>query len=240
MQEYLKDLVQFLLASAEHWAVLVTGGIVIALLWLWSALKQRPLPRRLVLGLAAAFLVFAFFNAWREQYQRSHPGLSLEIDSVMVGYEDQSPESSKWLIIASVANNGSPSVADQWKLSVLAPGWNHEASQPFSLIAPNEPVRFNYEEGDSLVYSQDDALYGKTMPQPLATGSKQTGLLMFLFPGLSKSVVTQKGTIVTLECRDVASNRIKTTRTLQGVIFKHPGYYPGTKPPTYEKQKNKN
>lgn len=67
----LKELRIFLWAILTNWASLCTGGVVIALIWFWSTLKQLAVPRNVGLGVAAGFLVIAIFNAWREQYHMS-------------------------------------------------------------------------------------------------------------------------------------------------------------------------
>ena len=67
--ELLRDIVIFLWAVLNNWAGYCTGGVIVALLWFWSTLRQRTLPTKLGLLLAVGFLIVAVFNAWRAQKQ---------------------------------------------------------------------------------------------------------------------------------------------------------------------------
>jgi hypothetical protein len=66
--DYLRDMVLFLWSVLNNWAGYATGGVIVALVWLWSTLRQKPPSRNVGIGLAIFFLFFAFFNAWRDQY----------------------------------------------------------------------------------------------------------------------------------------------------------------------------
>lgn len=60
--------VAFLKAVVRHWVSLVTGGIVIALLWLWQGFGH--IIPRLVYGVVAVGAVLvASYRAWRDQYR---------------------------------------------------------------------------------------------------------------------------------------------------------------------------
>jgi len=52
---------------------------VVALVALWTTLRQKPIPRKLGVVLAILFLFLAFFHAWRKQLN-SKRGLSSDID----------------------------------------------------------------------------------------------------------------------------------------------------------------
>src|SRR2546421_9728950 len=71
MANYLSDWLVFLWAVLNNWAGYVTGGIIVALVttW-WNVLKNKPIPRRVLIGLTTVFLVLGVFNAWRAQLQR--------------------------------------------------------------------------------------------------------------------------------------------------------------------------
>lgn len=69
--EWLHDLLLYGEAVINNWAGYATGGILVALMWLRSVWRPEwKLSRRLGLSLASAFLFFASFQAWRDQYQR--------------------------------------------------------------------------------------------------------------------------------------------------------------------------
>lgn len=67
--ELFSEIWAFVWAVATNWAAWMTGGLIVALTFLWERFKQKDLPRMFVLLLAGVFLVVAFFNAWKEQYE---------------------------------------------------------------------------------------------------------------------------------------------------------------------------
>jgi hypothetical protein len=65
--DYLRQLGDFVWAVINNWAGYTTGGLVVAALWLWSTVRQKPTPQLLAIVVACFFLFVATFNAWREQ-----------------------------------------------------------------------------------------------------------------------------------------------------------------------------
>ncbi len=63
----MSDLFSFVWAVINSWAGYATGGLIVALVALWSTLRQKPVPRKLGVVLAIVFLLLAFFHAWRDQ-----------------------------------------------------------------------------------------------------------------------------------------------------------------------------
>lgn len=70
IKEWFGDLLEFFWAVINSWAGYATGGIIVALVWLWSTVFSIPVSRRTGIGLAVFFLVMAFFNAWRKQFRQ--------------------------------------------------------------------------------------------------------------------------------------------------------------------------
>ena len=63
----ISDIFQFIWAVINNWAGYATGGLLVALVWVWSVWKDKPTPRAVLLALAGLFLFFAFFKAWDDQ-----------------------------------------------------------------------------------------------------------------------------------------------------------------------------
>ena len=204
-----------------------------ALIWVWTTMKNVSLPKWLGVGLTIIFLFFAFFNAWREQYLKTHPGLRIEIQELGLAPDQDNPETTKVFAIVSIANLGSPSIADSFQLSMKMPDSSNEITvQPY-MFDPNKPITLSDSNG-SVEYSGSDALYLKTSGQPIQTGGKMTGIVSFRIPSISYEKSSKTGVSFTLECKDISGNLIKQTRVWKsGNDTKLSDYYPGLTPPNY-------
>src|SRR5450631_1940305 len=55
----------------SHWATFATGGAVMGIVALIEKCKEKPIPKKFMLGIFLIFLVFAFYQTWEEQYERA-------------------------------------------------------------------------------------------------------------------------------------------------------------------------
>jgi len=227
MGEYFNQIFEFSWAVINNWAGYATGGIVVALVWLWSTVYQKIISRRLGVALALSFLFFAFFTAWREQYLKTHPGLKLEV--LQLGVADGHTQNDcKIFISASIKNNGMPSVADYWELFVQTSGHNPVKAE-IQYIDPSQPLTFNLPGGQTAKLSSEDVLYNKTMKQPIQTGMKEVGILSFGMK-MPRKDIEIKGTKFLLQCRDVNGNFIRVEQTWEDVSMPLM-FFPGMNPP---------
>jgi hypothetical protein len=103
----LRDFARFLFAVWNEWKVLLTGGTLIALLFIVGALRNKPMPPNvnwLVLGLT---LVAAAFLAWRREWIENGKGfvditpeqLTNLVDSVtrIAAQSSLKPYRNKWI-----------------------------------------------------------------------------------------------------------------------------------------------
>ena len=79
---FLRDLGVFLRAVINNWAGYTTGGVIVAFVTLYVMLRETAVPKRWAIALALFFLLLAFFNAWRNEYLKTHPGLALKVFEV--------------------------------------------------------------------------------------------------------------------------------------------------------------
>jgi len=178
----------------------------VALIWLWSTLKQIPVSRKLGIGLALIFLLFAFFNAWRTQYLKTHPGLRLEI--VQLGTANgQTPNDSRILIWAALANRGEPTTADSWELFINVPNQLPLKAETLYLD-PTRPIGYGMSNGQERRLSGDDILYNKAMRQPIQKGMKEVGFLGFE-ANIQRAVIEKKGTIFCSNARMLMATQLK-------------------------------
>jgi hypothetical protein len=134
---WFSDLLHFLLAVINSWAGYATGGVVVALLWLWSTISQIPMSRKAGIVLALFFLFMAFFNAWRKQYREK---LTLAAASVHLRQQEGRQQEkvaqltfiSKFigdgqsLLIINPGEEATPDELKEWKFKVRQ--WSDEVS----------------------------------------------------------------------------------------------------------------
>jgi hypothetical protein len=231
MSDYLGQVLEFAWAVINNWAGYATGGLIVALIWLWTSVRGAQVSKKFAVVLALIFLFLAFFNAWREQYLKTHPGVLLTIDELGVG-SDVTNSFAKVFITADVANRSQPTTLDEWKLEIKLPG---SASPIFATpiyINPEEPLTFTGTHPPNKDFKLDsaDALYNKTKPTPVATGAKIPGVLAFDVQDKTADHVRVKGTVFTLSCKTIFGDLVKGSYTWTGINTPHQ-YIPGLKPP---------
>lgn len=187
-------------------------------------------------GYRGGILVLGFFVsgflAWRPEFEKNHPGLSISIDELgfLGGITvNKDPEPSQYIpsaafVEATVRNLGLESVVDNYALTITIPG-RAEPIKPL-LVAftfPKDKDAFINFPGDRISF--DKMLYRLTAT-PIENGDEKQGVLFFEIPGEQKALtyLNQKGTTFVLTCNDVSGNLIKTVVTSNGVNEPHRHY----------------
>src|SRR5438128_615387 len=139
------DNAQFIWTVLSHWQAYMTGGIVMAAMFVYERLTQKTVSVRVVIGGIIAFLLVAFFMAWRDQNKQlervtkdlertkqdldterkkvAGPELKGRIEMTSFGYNPNLPEVNGTIaIVASIRNTGAPSIVELWDCSVAIPG----------------------------------------------------------------------------------------------------------------------
>jgi len=84
---------QFLIAVVRHWGALVTGGVVIGLLWLWQGTGHTVKPW--VFWLVAVVALFiASFKAWNDQFNAREAA-----EKTIQKLRGASPQSDPYLVL---------------------------------------------------------------------------------------------------------------------------------------------
>jgi hypothetical protein len=103
--DYINDIGRFLWAVINNWAGYTTGGVLVALLWLWTTFRQIPLSRKIGIGVAVIFLFFAVFNAWRDQRkgweQERAESIRLQLVRPYAVIEELAPEQVRSMALRS-------------------------------------------------------------------------------------------------------------------------------------------
>lgn len=167
--------------------------------------------------------------------ERNIPKLEGEINGTVIyngtGMADQSGRPGLALFIPLTIRNkppGAPSVAESWRLSVekdgrrFGPFWPH--------VTP-ETMTFTSINGQTVQYTDADAIYNKTKPVPIQSGGSVSGQIFFVVPG-SNELSTLEGSTIIVEFADVLGTVSEARRDLNheeqdGSLI----YVPGTAKP---------
>ncbi|HEY2496356.1 MAG TPA: hypothetical protein VGK24_04745 [Candidatus Angelobacter sp.] len=132
LKVWFSDLYQFLWAVLNSWAGYTTGGIVVALAWLWSTISQTAMSRKPGIILALFFLFMAFFNAWRKQYREK---LALATDPAQRRYAERVAQltfiskfisDGQYLLFVNPGEEATAEEIKEWKFKVQQ--WQEEVS----------------------------------------------------------------------------------------------------------------
>src|SRR2546430_5234331 len=157
--DWFKDLLEFLWAVINNWAGYATGGLVVALLWLWSTLRQVPISRKIGIVIAVVFLFVAFFNAWREKHhlalaaqaqleELTKPKLTAEYGSALATSEANSADSLMTLS-GVIKNQGAPTILDNWAVDLELPNRTIHATILFT-PPPSQTLTMADENGNPM------------------------------------------------------------------------------------------
>jgi len=226
--ELLKEIGIFFWAVINNWAAYSTGGIIVALIWLWSTAKQKTIPRPVGFGVAIFFLVCAFFNAWIVQYHDAEalreeikkvnsertPNFTGEIESISSAPSGTNNQDSIIFIFARVRNTGSPSVADHWNATVVLK--SGKILELKDIVIPKHPVIFRMPSGMRMSLSFDDYLPIKAVNHPIPTGGECDGFFWGLAQGAAQQEVMDVGAIAKLNFSDVTGKAYELTIRMSG------------------------
>ncbi len=157
--------------------------------------------------------------------QIASPKLSGTIESINTGERPDRPGQVAFMVIATVKNVGAPSIADRWDFYVTINGVEHFTVKD---LAPSGTITLNYPEGP-FQFRGEDALYSKSLKEPLQNGAKITGILLYHLDvpvDLAKEAVA-KGA-VRLTFVDITDHEY-TAANLATETGGKPLYYPGLK-----------
>lgn len=178
-------------------------------------IAKRAPTRATYIRMAIVFLVLACFNVWRV----NRPGLHLRIEEAAIGDNLTSPSGeavppgASLIIIASIWNLGTPSIADNWDISITVPGEKEAIKPQLADIDDTHPPATIHFGNDTIPLTK--LLFRQTL-NPIITGDKKRGVLVAVANGFTKQELGVKGTTIKLSCQDVSGNLITTTQAIVG------------------------
>ena len=213
------------------WTILTLAGGRLAF-WMWH---QQP-PRGEWMYWLAGFPVLLVFWAAVSYAARSgdRPNLTATIDRIQVmkaGQITRDPEYSHYiglLLVVAVRNSGTPSIADQWKLSISLAGSKARVEAKGIMIPPNLIMNVIDEVTKKAIqYVGADALYNKTVLAPIPTGAMVRGLMLCFVDGLAEAALSSPGTQYHLSFIDILGKRRNLEYTWPAVVNRDSGYIAG-------------
>ncbi len=196
---------------------------------------------------AAICLLWGGYQSWHEEKMRadqylkqletSRPSFDVDIGFVWVVESEEldPPELTMFppvrgtfvVIVATVKNKGTPSIADHWELLIRSPDGMERKAQTINfppLI--NVPVA----PGNHQMLTRDDDLLSKTSV-PIPTGGKTQGAITFVFENIRNEVFRHAGTQYVLTSHDINGNISTATYKDAGQMPSYPAFFPGLKNP---------
>jgi len=134
------------------------------------------------------------------------PNIAIVIHSISVARPtSDNPTMAYILTVLSVRNTGAPSVVDNWKLK-LEDYPNSEAKR----VTVVSDLVWQYKD-NSYTFSPNDHIQRKVTEEPVPSGGKRVGFLLWSAPGAVSSVKPAAFPKITITARDVTGTLITAT-----------------------------
>jgi hypothetical protein len=203
--DFFKDLLTFLWAVIDSWAGYTTGGIIVAILWLWSILRQRAVPRKIAVAVAVFFVFCAVFHAWREQFHKASnvqakfdastkPEFRVVIAQIIGTYS--SSGKTVFLVQMGVFNRGADSVLANISAHYQSPTLNSDVDVVY--MPPEEEVRAFPEEWRT----EDRPVPNMQSVGMISRGALVPGKLFVTVPGNHEAELGELPSALTITVRD--------------------------------------
>jgi hypothetical protein len=204
--------IEWVWAVVEHWQVFVTGGIIAAVLAILQARGQN-VPWSVYRWLLILALFVALFLAWRDQYLKAKPRVSIKMTVGGTIPHPANPNQTLFYTEMLVSNIGGPNTGLlRWKVSIQLDGkWID--SVPTLIQAP-APMMFGDSNGTLRQVPSEKLFIPELTMKALAPGDTVSG---FLTASFNYPVATIDGRLpvpVRVSCLDVFENEWSADVTL--------------------------
>lgn len=133
-----------------------------------------------------------------------------------------------------VANRGSQTMLDSWRLAVQIDGQSGAINAPLQKVPSPFRLFIGEDEKQLMTLSADDDLSEKTVKEPLVKGGLIHGLLWFFLPNVDKAVIKARKTHLTVFCEDAYGKRYSAGQLLGALNSTAIVHFPGMKVPVVE------
>jgi hypothetical protein len=235
------EVLEWLWAWLRQWQVLVTGGTITAILAVIQYYREKSISWHLTKWVLLFFVLAAFFLAWREERhkalalneelknkttefeKRFKPQLECRFDQWTFFEVSNKPGKAFLIIQIALKNEGAPSFVEGWQLTLTMP--DGKVYQGYPTLMTDIPF---FDLGPNLRLYQEDCLYLKHVDDPIETGGRRPGWVLFRFDG-AKDYLYNPNATMDLSYVDVQGTIYHTKQVVHGEGHGESLYFPGFK-----------
>jgi hypothetical protein len=221
MQEFLAKNFSLGATFAQIIWALIMAGVGRIILWFFEVVPRRG---ERVYWIAAPFTFLLAMAAF--QYASwslgPRPDLRVSVVTANVAPVPNKPHNTLMVLEVVVLNAGTPSIVEEWGVSV---GIGGQKPVQADLLNVPKVMHLSGEVGTNQ-YFGEDALYKKTVEQPIPSGGRVAGILMCEIENVSPDIVRRPGTQIILGYSDVRGQKYVFSVAMSG-IEGAPRYLPG-------------
>lgn len=237
MSRFLWEILEFMYAVISYWQAFVTGGFVMAVLFVYERLSGYELPGTFIPWGVVMFFLVSFFLAWREEHRKvldiqeklrsDRPSLMGSIEQMFSG-SDANQHVSEIYLLMTVRSLGSPSIAEGWRLKIKSD--TRDLNLVPTLIPDSHPILAFDKESDKFkeiaVFKHSDGIYDKAII-PIERGALIRGWLRYVIQDIPYEEIQKEGTKLIVTFEDI------TRRSYEAVYIMKNKDDPGDKKPSY-------
>ena len=229
----LSHFLQFISVVVKNWAVYVTGGVVMALVWLVCTLINKPMPRNIEIAIALTFLIIALYQAWEEKNKQyialkellESSDISLQMNSFSSG---QDADGQPVFFVGGLLYNkgGRPSGLINWNIAIEFPNGDKimGAMPPapykdLTVTLPGSPPH-------DIVFRANE--FWPTVSQnPIIGGGALGGWCWGKFFNLNMSEAYEKKALIIIEYTNIVTGKTHQFKRALGASGIHVPFYEG-------------
>lgn len=221
MQSPGHDIALFVRLVLTGWEQYAEAGVTGLLIYIIEKILRQPLSWKILKWVAVSFLIFAFFNIWRDQYRASEkasaetaavqkqldalskPIISGEAGPIAASYSGEKKENCLLTLLVHIRNLGAPTGIENPSLVITKDGKIYRTE----FLPPSNASLYsgNTETGPSVTLRIENHLFPKAMHNPIMTNVAIDPWLQAVIFGLTRDELDSKGTIISLSFHEVAT-----------------------------------
>ncbi len=220
----------FLTAAGKKGVGLMTGGLLSLAIAVYEHWNGKPLATTaftvvaITAILAGAYYAYAEEHAEKISLARQHlPQIAMRVHSISISPQPGELNTAVILTILSVRNTGAPSIVDTFKLRI-----DDHPELEAERITLIKDLAWQYPNL-TYTYSAQDQIHKKVADQPVTTGGKKVGFMLWRIRGIDIHSLAEKMRLepkLTVTARDITGNLITATNAATDQDDMG-AYYPG-------------